>query len=518
MKRLIVIATVLLAGFGIFAALGAGEDSSGDGAKKYKILLDNAFGLTPGVDLRVGGVRAGKIEKFDVDRKTNLALVSFSVQAKGFDDFREDVFCEIRPQSLIGEYYLDCRPGTSERRLDPEKPIPVERTATTVPSDLVQNILRQPYGERLRIIFNELGAGFASRGDDLNETIRRAVPALRETQKTLAVLEKNKGELQSLTRESAVVLNALADRRKDVGRFVGEARDSASASADRRGELAGTIRRLPAFLAELRPTLRDLGTAARAQTPALTDLRAAAGDLTSFFDKLGPFAEASRPAIRSLGETSETGREAVRAAAPTIEQVRKLTRNSPELAKNLAIVLEHLDNRDFAVEPNAASPGGKGFTGLESILQYPFLQSQAINIFDERGYLLKILLKINDCARYTNAKTARENPERTKRCSAALGPVQPGINAPDPSGGAAARSATARAARTEMESDMARLPKAVRDLLPTLRPRAEEPAGSSRGEGSAPAGNAPAASAPQGAAPSGPTPSQTSVLDFLLSP
>jgi len=496
MKRLMIICAFLLAGLGVVAALGAGDDqSSDDGKKKYKILLDNAFGLTPGVDVRVGGVRAGKIEKFDVDRKTNLALVSFSLQAKGFDDFREDVFCEIRPQSLIGEYYLDCRPGTSEKRLNADKPIPVERTATTVPSDLVQNVLRQPYGERLRIIFNELGAGFASRGDDLNETIRRAVPALRETQKTLGVLAKNKGELQSLTRESAVVLDALANRRKDVGRFVGEARDSASASADRRTELAGTIRRLPAFLAQLRPTLRDLGTAARAQTPALTDLRAAASDLTSFFDKLGPFSEASRPAIRSLGETSVTGREAVRAAAPTVKAVRKLTRNSPELAKNLAIVLEHLDDPEFAVEPNAASPrGGKGFTGLESILQFPFTQSQAINIFDERGYLLKILLKVNDCARYTNAKTARDNPERTKRCSGALGPVQPGINAPDPS-----RGATTRAKPSELERDMAKLPQEVQELISTPAPRK--------------------VTASDKAAPSGtPSASQQTALDFLLAP
>jgi virulence factor Mce-like protein len=507
MRRLVIIGAALLAGLGVFSMVGAGEDSSKDGVKKYKILLDNAFGLTPGVDVRVGGVRAGKIDKFDIDRKTNRALVSFSLQAKGFDDFRKDVFCEIRPQSLIGEYYLDCRPGTSSQRLDPDVPIPVDHTATTVPADLVQNILREPYGERLRIIFNELGAGFAGRGDDLNETIRRASPALRETDKTLAVLAANKEELQSLTRESAVVLDALANRRKDVGRFVGEARDSARASADRRGELAGTIRRLPGFLAQLRPTLRDLGTAADAQTPALTDLRAAAGDLTSFFNKLGPFAEASRPAIRTLGETSDTGREAVRAAAPTIAEVRKLTRKSPELAKNLAIVLEHLNDRNFATEPNAASPGGKGFTGLEAVLQYPFTQSQAINIFDTRGYLLKILLKVNDCAKYTNAKTAREDPARTKRCSQALGPVQPGINAPDPSATPAARSAGTGSAKTGLAADVAQLPAAVRDLLPTLTPR----------RGAAATGSPSPASTP---APAGgnPTASQTSVLDFLLAP
>ena len=41
--------------------------------------------------------------------------------------------------------------------------------------------MRRPYRERLRIILDELGAGVGGRSDDLNETIRRASPALRET-------------------------------------------------------------------------------------------------------------------------------------------------------------------------------------------------------------------------------------------------------------------------------------------------------------------------------------------------
>ena len=48
--------------------------------------------------------------------------------------------------------------------------------------------MRRPYRERLRIILDELGAGVAGRADDLNETIRRASPALRETDRVLDVL------------------------------------------------------------------------------------------------------------------------------------------------------------------------------------------------------------------------------------------------------------------------------------------------------------------------------------------
>src|SRR5919112_1882119 len=89
---------------------------------------------------------------------------------------------------FIGEIFIDCRPGTNPQRLEPGSTIPVEQTETTVPVDLVNNIMRRPYRERFSILLSELGAGLAARGEDLNETIRRAVPALRETDKVLKLL------------------------------------------------------------------------------------------------------------------------------------------------------------------------------------------------------------------------------------------------------------------------------------------------------------------------------------------
>ena len=97
--------------------------------------------------------------------------------------------------------------------------------------------------------------------------------------------------------------------------------------------------------------------------------------------------------------------------------------------RNLRFVLEDLNDRGRAVEPNRLSPTGAGFTGLEALLQYFFVQSQAINIYDSKGYLLKLGLLVNECSQYTNAQTIIDNPERTAHCKQWLGPNQPGINA-----------------------------------------------------------------------------------------
>ncbi len=407
------------------ATLGATSDGAAD-ELRYTVVLDNAFGLTEGSDLRSAGVVIGTIAKLDVQRSTARALATIEVTRPSFAGFHEDVFCEVKPQSLIGEYYLDCDPGT--RPGPAPRTIPVEQTAGTIPPDVVLDIMRRPARERFGIILTELGIGFAGRGDDVQATLRRAVPALRETDKVVAILNANRRTLTQLTRDGDKVLAALSRNRRDVARFVSETADTTEISASRSRDLRATINKLPRFLRELRPTLADLGTTARLQTPALRDLRIASPRLTEFLRRLGPFSDSARPAFRGLGRASDTGIPAVKAARSTIRQLRDLGSVSTEPMRNLRFVLEEINDRDKAVEPNRLSPTGKGFTGIEAFLQYLFVQSQAINLFDSKSYILKLNILVNECGRYTNAETARDDKERTEKCKQWIGPNQPNIN------------------------------------------------------------------------------------------
>ena len=55
----------------------------------------------------------------------------------------------------------DGEPGAGERLL------PLENNGKAVDLDLVNNIMREPYADRFRLILNDLGAGLAARGKDL---------------------------------------------------------------------------------------------------------------------------------------------------------------------------------------------------------------------------------------------------------------------------------------------------------------------------------------------------------------
>ena len=432
--RRVLFVILVLAGAGAYAltSTGAKEESG----SKFTVEFDNAFGLVKGGDVKVAGVRAGTVSKLRLDKKSHKALIDFELTKQGFGSLRADTTCESRPQSLIGEYFIDCQPGRSPEKLTPGATIPVERTTSTIPADLLANIMRRPYRERLRIILNELGAGAGGRAEDVNATIRRASPALRETDKVLKVLGRQNQVLKDLTTNADTVIGDLAGNRRNVGRFVKEAEDVATASAERRRDIAAGLQRLPTFLRELRPTMAELGATADASTPYLRDLNASAGQLERFLDNLGPFADASKENIRTLAKTADTARPAIASARPTVAELTRATEKAPELANNLEIVLRDLDDRGRAVEKDKRSPGGQGYTGFEAFLSYVFDQMMAINVFDENGYILKVNLSASECSEYQNAdsikRKEKESPGFISRCLAALGPNQPGVTTPDP--------------------------------------------------------------------------------------
>jgi ABC-type transporter Mla subunit MlaD len=474
-RRLASLAFVLLACAAVIAMSGAGGKSSESG-KTVKMAFSNAFGLTEGGDLRVGGVIAGSTDTFDVskgpecqlghpDRQPprTCAVVTATVKEPGFTSFRKDATCAIRQQSLIGEYYVDCQPGSDKQNLPADQVIPDTKTASTIPTDLVNNVLRRPYRDRLRLIIAELGTGLAGRPDDVAMLLKQAHPGLRATDRTLKILANQTQTIKNFISDSDTVVAQLERKKHEVARWIKTAGRTAEISATRRAAIAAGFQRLPTFLDELKPTMARLGELTDAQTPLLQKLKASAPDLTTLFTRLGPFSNASRPAFRSLGALSTVGNKALRDSADEVSTLRKLAADAPATAKPLRQFLQTLDDRGRAVDsdsraaataPPAPDPTsnakGKGFTGMEGVLNYLYWQTLSINEFDSIGHYLRVLL-IDDpnCSPYTadarppSRGGQNAQGDRGRRlCASYLGPHQPGITAPDPTANGASAAAS----------------------------------------------------------------------------
>jgi ABC-type transporter Mla subunit MlaD len=455
-RRLLTVAVVLAACVGAFVLSGSTSKTS---ERTYRIVFDNAFGLVEGGDFRVGGVKAGKTDSFELETTKGhvpKAVVIAKINQPGFQDFRKDAHCTILPQSLIGEYYVDCQPGSSPQRLPTNGTgtVPVTQTESTVPTDLVQDIMRRPVRERFRLILTELGTGLAGRPQDLQAVLRRAHPGLRETSKVLKILGDQNKVIENFITDSDTVVRELEANKKDVARWVVTAGHAAEVSATRKADIARSFQRLPRFLDELKPTMARLGQLADQQTPLLRELRTAAPDLNTFFTRLGPFSQASRPALRSLGKASVVGNRAVKKGRDEIKELRALAVDAPPFAKPLRQFLESMDARNRAIETDprakAAAPpapdktaiaGTGGFTGMEAIFDYLFWQTLSINMFDSTSHMVRLGLQVSaDCSNYENRRPGNDPAlqAKFKKCNSWLGPDQPGITTPDPTANTAA--------------------------------------------------------------------------------
>jgi ABC-type transporter Mla subunit MlaD len=531
MRRLLAIGVVLAACVAAFVMTGA----EGEGAKgaKYVIEFDNAFGLVESGELKIGGVSAGQIKEFDLtDTEPRKVAVTVEVTGDGFDKFKAGegpggeggASCGVRQQSLIGEYFIDCQPGTRGPLLKDGGRIPVKRTFSTVPVDLINNIQRRPYRERFRLILSELGVGLAGRPDDLNEVIRRAHPGLRETTETLEILARQRNFIRSFVEDADTVSAAVEPRKRDLSRWAKEASEVAEVQASRKDSIAEQWRKLPVFLAELQPTAEQLEATAAEQIPLLRKFRESGPELTAFLEELGPFSEDSRRGIRAFGEAADEGRRAIVDSAEEIAQLRALAEDLPRLAKPLRQFLQTLDDRNRSIEndPQARPPvtppapdktawdannkEAQGFTGFEVVWNYIYFQTLGINQFDDISHLLRIILVQNACAPYSSNPT----PEQRRQCGPNIGTYAPGVTHPDPTEGPALKEASEMSARENIERfglrrgagepeapplpgqrDISRpqitLPPNVQEIVDTLRRGAGADLPSGAGDGADPA-------------------------------
>ena len=400
MRAAVPVAVVLVLAALVALVVVTRED---DDAYRVRAIFDNAGFVIPGEDVKVAGVKVGSIDDVEVTPDFKAAVV-LRIDDPGYQDFRADATCSVRPQSLIGERFVECDPtrtrGVGAEPAGPLRQIergpdegqyllPVENTTTTVDLDLLNDIMREPERERLSIILNELGVGLAGRGGDLNAVIRRANPALKEVDNVLRLLAAQNDELSRLAVDSDTIMAPLARERAHVGSSIANMAAVAGATADRRVALEADIQKLPAFLRELRPTMEQLGVLADEMTPVVTDLGAVAPDINRFLLELGPFSQAAIPAVDTLGDAAVVGTPAIRTATPVIQDTQTLAAKTKPVAKELANVLASFKAND----------------GLERLLDFVFYSATAVNGFDSFGHYLRAGLIVNQCSTYATAPT-----------------------------------------------------------------------------------------------------------------
>ncbi len=395
MRRLIWIAlAVAIVPWLVIGVVNATGNEDRGSAYFVRAIFDNASSLTQGEDVKIAGAAVGVVDGLEVAPGKKAAVV-LRIDNEDFTPWHKDATCTIRPQSLIGEKFLECKPGTTAapklRKIasgdgEGERYLPVQNNSSPVDLDLLNDTLRLPYRQRLAILLNEFGTGLAGRGDQLNAVIHRANPALKETDDLLAILAKQNKTLARLAKDSDQALGPIARERRHVSGFIVQATATGQATAERATDIQRGIERLPGFLRELRPLMVDLDALAKQGEPVAADLGQAAPSMGPLIKGLGTVSEAGNKSFPSLGDTLETARPDLIRSRPLIRQLGALGKQAKPAVKNLDKLTASLQDTD----------------GIERISDFLYYLTLSTNGFDSIGHYLRAGLVVSSsCSNYS---------------------------------------------------------------------------------------------------------------------
>jgi ABC-type transporter Mla subunit MlaD len=204
----------------------------------------------------------------------------------------------LRQKTLLGEAFIALTPGTRRGpKLADGGTLPSSQVARTTQLDQVLGSFGRPTQQDLNRFLAGSAATLAGQAENLNSALGNLDPAVTELRQVLLAVDGDRGNLASLLRNGATVVNTLGQRSADMETLIRAGDQVFSATAQRNAALSATIDRLPPFLSRLRVTLNAVGHTLALASPSVSSLQASAPLLRP---ALGDVISLSGPALSLL--------------------------------------------------------------------------------------------------------------------------------------------------------------------------------------------------------------------------
>lgn len=179
----------------------------------YKAEFSEAAGLKPNNEVRIAGVKVGKVSA--VELEGDRVVVSFKVQDAWVGN---DTSASIQIKTILGQKYLALDPRGTDV-LSADNPIPLERTVA--PYDVIDafssaaTTLGDIDSDQLATGFEALSEAFSETPDDIRASLD-GVSRLSET------ISSRDQELKKLLAATGNVSQVLADRNAEFNRLLSD--------------------------------------------------------------------------------------------------------------------------------------------------------------------------------------------------------------------------------------------------------------------------------------------------------
>jgi phospholipid/cholesterol/gamma-HCH transport system substrate-binding protein len=281
---------------------------------RVHVQFDDAAQLAQEAEVRISGVRVGKVKNEELDTDTGLTDAIIEVDSR-YAPIPRNTRAILRQKTLLGETYVELTPGTrSGPKLEEGGRLPQGQVSPTVELDEIFRAFDPETRALFTTWLDQQGIAVNRQGQELNDALASLEPFADDVEEVLEVLDEQRGDTRRLVRDTGEVFAALTERQGQLRQLISSSNRVFATTARRDRELAEAFVALPTFLDETRATTRrvtrfartanplvtQLRPAARALSPTLRGLDALAPDLRDFLDKLGPL---NRVARRGLPAT-----------------------------------------------------------------------------------------------------------------------------------------------------------------------------------------------------------------------
>jgi ABC-type transporter Mla subunit MlaD len=250
--------TVLVTVIAVFLSYNANEGLPFVPTYGVTIEVQDAAGLVPGNEARIGGKRVGVVEEIDAIKHpkgppTAELTLKLDLNAK---PIREDTQVTVRPRSTLGLKYLELRPGKHGRNVGEGGRLALKQSQPVVDLDEVVNTFDASTRQALKVGTGALGPGLTGRGISFNATLADAPSLFTHLDAVMANLGDPRTRLGRLIPALERVASAVAPVSGRLGSMIESADVTFGALSEVRERLGESVSELPATESQATHTLR----------------------------------------------------------------------------------------------------------------------------------------------------------------------------------------------------------------------------------------------------------------------
>jgi phospholipid/cholesterol/gamma-HCH transport system substrate-binding protein len=289
-------------------------------------------------DVRIAGVDVGQVESRSVDGDEARVVMSLDPDAA---PLHEGATVRVGVKSLVGSSYIEVLDGKGKAIEDGDQ-IPSDQVVAAVDVDELFNTFDEPTQEKVRGVAKSLGSATRGTGKDLDQTVDGLGRLGDEGATVLDALADQSDDLEALTREATVLLEALDTGRGQIATLVGDADTLTGATAGKSDELKATMRSLPELLTTVRTAAVKLQELSGPLTPVANDLQKAAPDLNAALVELPAATRDLRGLLPDLDATLGKAPATLKRVPATADDISSLVPETDLLLRDVNPMLEYL--------------------------------------------------------------------------------------------------------------------------------------------------------------------------------